>query len=56
MARRMSTASYNKMLFSYHFFSTEAEARAYIAAHRWKKYTISSNASGDCWTVYHKER
>ena len=45
-----------KQLMSYHFFSTEAEARAYIRARRWRKYTISSNAAGDCWTVYHKER
>ena len=56
MARRMSAASYNKMLFSYHHFNTEKEAREYIAARRWRKYTISSNAAGDCWTVYHKER
>lgn len=56
MSRRMSAQSYNKMLFSYHFFSTEAEAREYITAHRWRKYTISSNEKGDCWTVYHKER
>ena len=51
-----SANAYNKMLNSYHFFSTEEEARAYIKSKRWRKYTISSNASGDCFTVYHKER
>lgn len=56
MSRRMSASSYNKMLFSYHFFSGEAEAMEYIKAHKWRKYTISSNLAGDCWTVYHKER
>lgn len=55
MARFRSAASYNKMLASYHFFDTEQEAREYIKAHRWRKYVISSNAAGDCWTVYHKE-
>lgn len=45
-----------KQLMSYHFFNAEQEAREYIKARRWRKYTISSNESGTCWTVYHKER
>ena len=52
----MSRAATYKQLMSYHFFGTEAEAREYILAHRWRKYTISNNAAGDCWTVYHRER
>lgn len=51
-----SANAYNKMLNSFHFFSTEAEARTFIKVRRWRRYTISSNAAGDCWTVYHKER
>ena len=51
----MSRAVTYKQLMSYHFFSTEAEAREYIRSRRWRKYVISSNLSGDCWTVYHKE-
>lgn len=46
----------NKILSCYHFFNTEQEARAYIAGRGWRKYVISSNAAGDCWTVYHRER
>lgn len=45
-----------KQLMSYHFFSSEAEALEYIRARRWRKYVISGNLAGDCWTVYHKER
>lgn len=56
MSRRMSTSSYNKMLLSFHHFDTEAEARAYIKAKRWRKYVLSSNLEGTVWTVYHKER
>lgn len=51
----MSRATINKELMSYHHFDTEQEARAWIKAHRWRKYVISSNLAGDCWTVYHKE-
>lgn len=47
---------YNKMLNSYHFFNTEAEALEYIRRKRWRKYVLSSNADGTCWTLYHKER
>lgn len=56
MSRRMSVSSYNKMLNSYHFFGTKDDALAYIKAHRWKKYVLSSNESGTCWIVFHKER
>lgn len=56
MGRKRSATSYNKMLFSYHFFATEAEALAYVKAHRWRKYTLSSNEDETCWTLYHKER
>lgn len=56
MSRRMSASSYNKMLNSYHFFDTREDALAYIKSHRWRKHTLSSNKSGTCWTVYHKER
>ena len=45
-----------KQLMSYHHFATEAAAREYIQGKRWRKYTISSNQAGTCWTVYHKER
>jgi len=45
-----------KQLMSYHFFSTEAEALEYIKARRWRKYVLSSNTDGTCWTLYHKER
>lgn len=56
MGRRMSAKNYNKMLNSYHFFNTEADALAYVKANRWRKYTLSSNIEGTCWTLYHKER
>ena len=52
----MSRGVTYKQLMSFHFFSTEADALAYIKARRWRKYVISSNLAGDCWTVYHKER
>ena len=47
---------YNKMLNSYHFFDTEEEAREHIKRKRWRKYVLSSNKEGTCWTLYHKER
>lgn len=46
----------NKELRSYYFFDTEREARAFIKAKRWRKYLLSSNQDGTCWTLYHKER
>ena len=56
MSRRLSPNSFNKLLSSYNHFGSEEEARAFVKAHRWRKYVISSNADGTCWTVYHKER
>lgn len=52
MARR----NINKYLMSFHFFATEAEALEYVKSRRWRKYVLSGNAAGDCWTLYHKER
>lgn len=51
-----SVNAYNKTLNSYHFFSTEAEAMTYVKLHRWRKYVLSGNADGTCWTLYHRER
>lgn len=54
--RRGSAEAINKMLNSYHFFSNVQEAKEFIAKHRWRKFVMSSNKDGTCWTVYHKER
>ena len=48
--------AYNKMLNSYHFFNTEEEAKKYIKQRKWRKYLLTSNIDGTCWTLYHKER
>lgn len=52
----MRRKSLNKLISCYHFFDTEEEARAFIKAKRWRKYYLSSNLDGTCWTLYHKER
>lgn len=52
----MRRKSLNKLISCYHFFDTEEEARAFIKAKRWRKYCLSSNLDGTCWTLYHKER
>ena len=51
-----TAAAYNRYLMSFHFFASEAEALAYVKARRWRKYVLSSNEKGDCWTLYHNGR
>ena len=46
-----STRAYNAMLDRYHFFKTETEAIAYAKVRKWRKYVISSNETGTCWTL-----
>lgn len=52
----MSRAVTYKKLMSYHFFNSKEEALAYAKQNRWRKYVLSSNLDGTCWTLYHKER
>lgn len=54
MGRRKTAIGYNKMLNCYHFFDTKEEAEAFARRNRWRKYNISSNQAGTCWTLYHK--
>lgn len=54
MGHRKTAANYNKMLDSYHLFDTKEEAEAFAKRNRWRKYIISSNQAGTCWTLYHK--
>lgn len=56
MAKRCSPESLNKQLMSYYFFNSKDEARKFIAQKRWRKFILSANIDGTCWTVYHKQR
>lgn len=49
----MTRDKYNRMLDLYHFFDTRQEAEKYAKSRRWRKYIISPNAAGTCWTLAH---
>lgn len=49
----MTRDKYNRMLDLYHFFDTKQAAENYAKSRGWRKYIISSNLDGTCWTLAH---
>lgn len=45
---------YNRNLMNYKFFDSKADAMAFIKDHRLRKYVLSSNLDGTCWTLHNK--